>query len=282
MNRQQTMKLAALASRGKTGEIASTLRAIPFDSNHRTWGYNAHKFADWLDGKREGTPYAIFAEGNSKLPFFAFSALPFVTCPGMGDCSKWCYSLKAWRYPAAFFRQLQNTLLVATRPELLRIAFLSLPKDSTARLYVDGDFDSLKTLEFWMGTIALRPDLNVYGYSKSWHLFLSYAKANAFPANYTLNLSGGSRFSALPDMVAQMKALPIVRGEFVAVKVSSRAPEGHTREFQTYAAEVRAAAKEQGHKAVWVCPGKCGECTARGHACGLENFRGVTIAIGLH
>ena len=33
-------------------------------------------------------------------------------CPGAGSCVDWCYSLRAWRNPQAFFRQLQNTLLM--------------------------------------------------------------------------------------------------------------------------------------------------------------------------
>ena len=62
------------------------------------------------------------ADGNSKLPFIAYSELPMSTCPGAGDCGVyqkdassgsivgWCYSFKAWRYPDAFKRQFLNTL----------------------------------------------------------------------------------------------------------------------------------------------------------------------------
>ena len=79
----------------------------------------------WLaDPIKNKPPFTIFAKGNQKLPFWTFSTLPGVTCPGAGDClvnpedkSKrgWCYSFSAWRYVTAYFRQLQNTLLIRLR-----------------------------------------------------------------------------------------------------------------------------------------------------------------------
>ena len=64
-------------------------------------------------GLRESrTAFNVFTEGNSKLPFYSWSTLPQWTCPGAGDCLRFCYSFRAWRYPAAFCRQLQNTLLL--------------------------------------------------------------------------------------------------------------------------------------------------------------------------
>lgn len=64
----------------------------------------------------------LMADGNSKLPFIAYSELPMATCPGAGECGVqmkdastgsvvgWCYSFKAWRYPDAFTRQFLNSL----------------------------------------------------------------------------------------------------------------------------------------------------------------------------
>ena len=67
------------------------------------------KFVNWLKygGK---LPHTVFTTGNVKLPFLSFSTLPGVTCPGASSCLDYCYSFKAWRQPAAFFRQVQNTL----------------------------------------------------------------------------------------------------------------------------------------------------------------------------
>ena len=115
--------------------------------------------------------------------------MPIYTCPGAGPCVAFCYSLKAWQYPAALARQLQNTLLVKFAPEVIEAAFMALPQGTTFRLYVDGDFDSSTTVDFWFRVIAQRPDVNVYGYSKSWDLL----NGRTFPANYWLNLSSGGK-----------------------------------------------------------------------------------------
>src|SRR5262249_39663088 len=143
-------------------------------------------------------------------------ALPVVTCPGAGECARWCYSLTSWRTPGAFCRQAQNALLVRFRPDLVRAAFLALPEGVTLRLDVDGDFDSAPTVALWFGLLAERPDLSASGYSKSWDLL--HAAREFWPANYMLNLSSGQR--AQRTSLAEMEALPGVRGRFVSVDVA--------------------------------------------------------------
>jgi len=235
----------------------------------------------------------IFAKGNGKLPFFAFSSLAGLDCPQAGAClygasgdllGGFCYSFKAWRYPSAFFRQLVNSIRLRTkkgRDEIVA-AWMELPRGATARLYVDGDFASPEILAFWMRICQARPDLRVYGYSKSWRLLLSYDQATGgrWPSNYLLNLSsGGSGTEAEKDAVSR---LPIARGEFVAIATlrdhgnayQSRRNAG----FGEYARDV----KTQAGRKVFVCSGKCGDCTPSGHACGSEKFRGIPIAIGIH
>lgn len=237
----------------------------------------------------------IFAKGNGKLPFFAFSSLAGLDCPQAGAClyadgkeengagSGFCYSFKAWRYPAAFFRQLVNSLRLRTkegRDEIVA-AWMKLPQGATIRLYVDGDFANPEILGFWMRLCNARPDLRVYGYSKSWRLLLDYDKANGiWPKNYLLNLSSGG--NGTEEEKAAVAALPIARGEFVAVQTArdhgnayqSRRNAG----FADYARDVR----ESSGMRVFVCSGKCGDCTPSGHACGSEKFRGIPIAIGIH
>jgi hypothetical protein len=237
----------------------------------------------------------VFAEGNGKLPFYAFSSLAGLDCPQAGAClyrggdenagpmSGFCYSFKSWRYPAAFFRQLVNSIRLRTksgRDEILQ-AWMALPQGATVRLYVDGDFASPDILAFWFRLCFARPDLQVYGYSKSWKLLLAYADSGArFPSNYLLNLSsGGSGTDAEKDAVSR---LPIARGEFIAVSTL----QDHGKAYQSrrnagfgaYQADVKA----QAGRKVFVCSGKCGDCTPSGHACGSEKFRGVPIAIGIH
>ena len=237
----------------------------------------------------------VFAEGNGKLPFYAFSSLAGLDCPQAGAClyrdgdesagpmSGFCYSFKAWRYPAAFFRQLVNSLRLRTkagRDEIVQ-AWMNLPKGATVRLYVDGDFASPQILAFWFRLCFARPDLKVYGYSKSWALLLAYAESGArFPSNYLLNLSSGG--SGTEEEKAAVSALPIARGEFIAVP--TLADHGNAYQsrrnagFGDYARDV----KTQAGRKVFVCSGKCGDCTPSGHACGSEKFRGVPIAIGIH
>jgi hypothetical protein len=288
MDNTTALRLASLASLGKLSELEASLCAMfPAGEYKRgSWGFHAQKMIAFL---RDGVPaFTIFTKGNSKLPFVSFSVLPLVSCPGAGDCKKWCYSLKAWRYPAAFFRQLQNLILLFSKEGLEHIiqAWNVLEKGAQVRLYVDGDVHNLETLAFWFGLCYSRPDLSVYGYSKSWGVFLRWQ--GEFPTNYTLNLSSGSVYNA--EVKAQVAKLPIVRGEFVAVQASVPAPKRCKKTgapsdlgaWQAYRKAVTEAAQAAGHAKVFVCPGLCGFCSNGKHACGNRAFDGVTIAIGVH
>lgn len=237
----------------------------------------------------------IFAKGNGKLPFFAFSSLAGLDCPQAGAClyadgkeengvgSGFCYSFKAWRYPAAFFRQLVNSIRLRTkegRDEIVQ-AWMNLPRGATVRLYVDGDFASPEILSFWFRLCFARPDLQVYGYSKSWRILLDYAKSGGkFPSNYLLNLSsGGSGTEEEKDAVSR---LPIARGEFVAIQTLRDHGNAYQSRRNVGFAAYQADVKAQAGRKVFVCSGKCGDCTPSGHACGSEKFRGIPIAIGIH
>jgi len=304
MDRTQCLKIAGLAARTDIARLKNVLEnyLLDYDSNQltfdldysalesvgglsdeerATWQYYTVKFLEWLNNMETGkVPFTIFAKGNSKLPFYSFSNLPIVNCPGRGECAKWCYSLKAWRYPAGFFRQVQNTLLVRLQHSALKAAWDKLPNGCDIRLYVDGDFDSMESLQFWFNRMNERKDLRVYGYSKSWMLFLNHEKAGGeFPENYTLNLSSGSRYGA--DIRSEMEALPIVRGNFTAFEIPADIRAKHE------AAMVREVAKKNGTRKTFVCPGKCGECMlVKGknrHACGeKELMKNVNVVIATH
>ena len=238
------------------------------------WQRDLGKLAKFLrDPARK--PFAnILAQGNGKLPFLSFSALPGVTCPGAGDCLDWCYSFKAWRYPAAFARQAQNTVLILSKPSHIFAAFT--PHDTgkpvTFRLYVDGDFDSIKTVNLWFEFLAENKYLTCYGYSKSLDLLLT---ANMAPDNYVLNISSGSNASA--DSLRRARALPYARGEFLAVDVGYRvrSSDHGTREHNK---ALRAAFVSK----AFTCPGQCGACTPVGHACGSKAFKNIPIIIAAH
>jgi hypothetical protein len=279
--------LANRACKARTlAEAAALIRETALQLPAETdWHKYLLRLADRLArGKPAFT--VIVTKGNTKLPFVAFSALPFVTCPGMGECEHFCYSVRAWRYPVGFARQLQNTLLLRFRPSVIRRAFLKVRHGVTFRLYVDGDFDSLKTVRFWMVLLEERQDVSAYGYSKSWRLLWQYGQRYAWPSNYVLNLSSGGRDQGVT--AEDMMSLPITRGRFTAVTVDYR-PKGvkgnvgfKRYEDPEYHRLVREAAKRAGIARPFSCPGKCGECSPHGHVCGSHKFDDVEVVIGVH
>ena len=157
--------------------------------------YYLRKFLSWLKygGK---LPFNVFKVGNSKLPFLNFSTLPGKTCPGAGDCLTYCYSFKAWRYPAPFFSQCQNTLLMINNFDIIETELKKIINTSKFnklekidfRLYVDGDFANYEQIINWMNLLHKLPKISAYGYSKSLNLFLELADQQfQFPKNYVLN-----------------------------------------------------------------------------------------------
>jgi hypothetical protein len=279
---------------------AGTIEPLrPVFQEREAWAKVNSKAKDKGKGYREafarydrGELPEVFAKGNGKLPFYAFSSMAGIDCPQAGRClygengdllGGFCYSLKAWRYPASIMRQLVNSIRLRTkagRDEIVA-AWMALPRNVTVRLYVDGDFASPEILSFWFRLCFARPDLQVYGYSKSWRLLLAYAESGArFPSNYLLNLSSGG--SGTEEEKLAVSRLPIARGEFIAIETArdhGRAYQSKRNEgFADYARDVRT----QAGRRVFVCSGKCGDCTPSGHACGSEKFRGVPIAIGVH
>ncbi len=270
---------AAIAANDKAGALDAIDAALVGET-----GVNWRRDLGKLSSVIAGNPpeFRVFAKGNGKLPFLAFSALPGRGfCPGAGDCLQFCYSFRAWRYPAAFARQAQNSWLLNSAGGRHAIE-TELDKSATGeiqdfRLYVDGDFRDAGEVGFWMHCLRRRPHLRTYGYSKSWRELLSYDASSGgdWPDNYRLNLSSGSNNTdAIRRAVA---ALPITRGEFIAVEIGRpvKASDHGDREHQR---ELRDAF---GGKA-FTCPGKCGDCTPKGHACGSDRFRGVPIIIAVH
>ena len=222
------------------------------------------KLVAWLENPGQYTPpFTVFTEGSSKLPFFQWSTVPGATCPGAGRCwtkdpeergngkkapkggpRGYCYSLSGWRNVVPYLRQLQNTIMLRlpTKATVINMSLKQVqakePK-AVVRLYVDGDFDSLETLEFWMHICERYPQMRFYGYSKSWDIFLAYDKKHngKWPANYLLNLSNGSFYERLDTpkgdpnnpynkIMDRMLALGCTRGRFVAIRMPKDAPNG--------------------------------------------------------
>lgn len=232
-------------------------------------GYHIEKFLNWLTVGGD-LPYNVFKVGNSKLPFLSFSNLPVINCVGAGACLDYCYSLKGWRYPAVFFGQLQNTILMndfnIIETELKKMINSNKFKHSNKidfRLYVDGDFNNTDHLKNWMQLLKNNKRVNAYGYSKSLNVFRELINTGyKFPTNYVLNLSNGGKFDYLKPILQKES---FVRGNFTAVKGSKK------------------SIRKQFKKKVFVCPSLCGSCTSIGHACGNNTtFKDFEIVIPIH
>ena len=122
-NQKQCFKAMEYIS---NNDIDSLIKYL--DQNIKTgiaWTYEYKKFRKFLinlnDNNFDYIPYTIFTQGNNKLSYLSFSTLPIINCPGASECLTYCYSLKAFRYPGAFFRQCQNTLLMQNNFNLLGI-----------------------------------------------------------------------------------------------------------------------------------------------------------------
>ena len=247
-----------LRQKEKTGKTPNPkmLEIAPMETIWRKTPYwkGIKPLIQWLkDPVRLRPPFTIFTEGSSKLPFFQWSTVPGITCPGAGRCwdkkpsaikvdaagnasrnisstpdEAYCYSLSGWRQVYPYLRQLQNTILTRLpdkshiERDLMRVQKKN-PR-AVVRLFVDGDFDSLETLEFWMHTCRRFPEMQFYGYSKSWKIFLDYDQKHGgdWPDNYSLNLSNGTIWETLggaiyDQMTDRMMKLKCTRGRFVAV-----------------------------------------------------------------
>jgi hypothetical protein len=277
-------KLQDLAIAVQTGDDHVIARAIyelqtDDDFSGPGWQSNLNKLSDVFSQK---TPqFSIFAlGGNSKLPFVSFSTIPGVTCPGAGDCIDFCYSYRAWRFPAAFARMIQNAYLMRFAPDQIAIAFAAIaakrPAGFDFRLYVDGDFANGADVAFWMSLLASTPSARAYGYSKSFHALLGFDVVGVWPSNYQLNISGGHNASRA--IVKAVKKLPITRGEFIAVSIGRKVK---STDHGTPSTNAAIRAKFPGVK-VFPCPGSCGSCTGAGHACGLPKMKNRIIAIAMH
>ena len=272
---------AAVIQTGDQHAISRALHQLQVSDafQGKAWQANFAKLADLF---ADGMPrFSIFAvDGNSKLPFVSFSTLPGVTCPGAGDCIDFCYSYRAWRFAAAFCRMVQNAWLMRFNTAAIAAAFAQIAADRPdgfdLRLYVDGDFSSGADVAFWMGELHKTPTARAYGYSKSFAALLGFNLIGTWPKNYQLNISSGH--NASPAMLQYVKDLPITRGEFIAVSIGRK-----VKGTEHGTAAVNQALRDaMPDSKIFPCPGTCGSCTGKGHACGMPQMKNRIIAIAMH
>jgi hypothetical protein len=274
---QQFAVVVQTGSEADIAEAFASLRSSPLFAT-KGWQKAMTKFAAVIGDN--AIPFSILAKGNSKLPFYAFSTLPGVTCPGAGECLAFCYSFRAWRYPSAFFRQAQNAYLMRFNRRAILGAMGDVVRQNPTgfdfRLYVDGDFSNVYDIEFWMQTLTVLPNVKAYGYSKSFALLKEFVESGGYvPVNYKLNISSGHNASA--EVVDFVRQQAFTRGDFVAVSI------GRKIKAADYGTKpVNDALRAIFDSKVFPCPGKCGTCTSVGHACGSDVFKGKVIAIAVH
>ena len=295
MDRQKQMVVAQAIASGSVSRALVAIDSALMGETGKHWIRDLNKLRDLVQDKDCSPRFSILIQGNTKLSFLSYSELPIVTCPGAGECAEFCYSLKAFRYPAAFCRMAQNTWLRQKPSGRAHIedSFSSYcdyaeywGETIDFRLFVDGDFADSESVDFWMGLIKSKPILKAYGYSKSFKLLTNWQKnGGQFPSNYTLNMSSGH--NASQALIKAAADLPITRGDFIAVQTPTKwknadyGSAAYNRELvDTYKAET-------GKKA-FPCPGKCDSCRmVKGknvHACGDSSakMRGLDIIIAMH
>ena len=238
-----------------------------------------------FDPLNDPLPFAVFKQGNGKLPFINYSTIPVSNCPGAGACKTYCYSLNSMRFPTATCSWLQNQILenhYFNRVALEFKKFISKPKYAQAekidfRLYNDGDFSSKELIIKWMELLKDNKNISAYGYSKSLHLLKELNEEGyKWPKNYLFNISNGGKYDYLKN-VEGIRNHPAKRGEFLAV------PLGGKVNVLKITTEQRRQLKNNfpGEK-IFICPGLCGSCTSRGQACGLDTFKDKKIVIPVH
>lgn len=129
----------------------------------------------------------LLSNSNSKLKadgILGFGLPPVKTCPGAGDCLKFCYGCKGmYKVFKKTIDQAQNRRLEATKDMFffanLTTELQSMKKKPLAvRIHDTGDFYSQEYFDKWCDVAASNPDTLFYAYTKSLHLDFSKRPSN--------------------------------------------------------------------------------------------------------
>jgi len=96
------------------------------------------------------------------------------TCPGAGDCLKWCYEIKTERiYRNARLSRERNLLFSKSDMFMSTlIEYLRKSKKKIVRIHSSGDFYSQVYLDKWKAIARTLKDTTFYAFTKSFHLDL--------------------------------------------------------------------------------------------------------------
>ena len=154
------------------------------------------KHGDEKMNKKPKTDFYL-AHGNHKLSskIIIFTLPSGITCPGKGECAKWCYSRKAEKlYPQCLKARLRN-LEATKQPDFEQKMISALQYElkqgrHILRLQEDGDLYNQRYLDIWKRIARQLPELTIFAYTKSFHLDLWAS----LPKNFIIIQSFGSRW----------------------------------------------------------------------------------------
>lgn len=143
------------------------------------------------------------SHGNHKLSskIIIFTLPSGITCPGKGECAKWCYSRKAEKlYPQVLSARKRN-LEATKQPNFKQQMIEALRWEmkygrNILRLHEDGDIYCTKYWEVWKDIARQLPELTIFCYTKSFHLPNLWTN---LPQNIVLLQSLGSKFDSKVD-----------------------------------------------------------------------------------
>lgn len=273
------ISLCNLIKAKKHGKLLEELKKLGDNGDK-----NATRFLGLIESDFTKGTHSIISDGNTKLPYPSFSLFPVVSCPGMGDCKYYCYSLKtALIRPTFSYRLLINYYLLTYKKDYLieNIEFyLKHKKPKFFRFFVDGDFDSFETIKMFSDLAAKFKNTTFFGYTKSYILFVSYCKKNKLPDNFVLNASSDINKKNSTFLNDFLK-IPNVRGEFQTIKTSNV-----VRKYKEGGANhesfIRNLLTVKGKTDI-ICKGYCGSCGGASGIPWCANKRIKNrIVIGLH
>lgn len=133
---------------------------------------------------------------NSKLrkdKIVAFNLPAIKTCPGAGECKRYCYARKGrYVFPVVKAAHARN-YEAALKPTFVDAMDQALCRSRAkyVRLHTSGDFFSQAYLDMWVSIMRNHPEKRFYCYSKSLHLDWSCADALS---NFARTQSVGGKY----------------------------------------------------------------------------------------
>jgi len=147
----------------------------------------------------------IISDGNTKLKKDGIVSLnlpPVITCPGAGDCKKYCFACVGMQAMGNAKQKRINTLELFKRSpkEFVNTAVSEIKRTKalTVRFHDSGDIFSLQYLKTLCEICNKLPDVKFYAYTKSIKIILKFGWDN-LPSNFKIIQSYGGKDDNLID-----------------------------------------------------------------------------------